>query len=1221
MQCPSCTTSNPEGAKFCLNCGTKLQNACPACATELPAAAKFCFNCGQQMGAPAPPPPAPPPAEPAPVSQDLTRYIPEALLAKLMAARDSGGMQGERRIVTMLFCDVKGSTAAAESLDPEEWADIMNDAFERLIAPVYRYEGTLARLMGDSILAFFGAPIAHEDDPERAILAALDILAEVGPFVRQTKANWGVDIDVRVGINSGLVVMGNVGSDLRVEYTAMGDAVNLAARMEQTAAPGTIQISDATYRRVSQIFAFEDNGAVVVKGKAEPVQAWRVLGPIARPASERGIAGLNAPMVARDTELDVLRGAISRLREEGRGSILSVIAEAGLGKSRLIAEWKKSHVADDTMASLTWAEGRSLSYETGEPYAPFTGIFRQLLGVDSSLDHDAQYHALLSTVSQRFADDPEHIAAMIGTIMGLRLTGEALHRVQYLQPPALRQKCFTAATTVIETLSVSRPLVLVFEDLHWADTASLDLVRELQASTDQSMLLLVALFRPRHDEDSWQYHAHAEQQHPHSYRAIHLAPLSNADGHTLVRHLLAIDGLPNGVRDLIVTRAEGNPFFVEEVIRTLLDSGLVVRDGETWRATAEIGAIQVPTTLNAVLTTRLDKLPDAHRRVAQVAAVLGREFDFQTLAAIAPDPVILNDALCELQRRGIVREIGRIGVRRFRFKHGLTQEAAYNTVLHKHRRTLHVAIAEFWEKNDVDRIPEIAWHFLAGRKAQRAVPYMVKAGEAATKSAARKEAKDWFDRALEHIDPSVHTDLARRSWEGLHLNAKNSFDGDAAIHAAEQLIALGVAHNHPLMEISGLNKKAFVLGFFNGEFGDGGTLLDRAEALATEHDDKMGLVECSMYQCYFQTGAGDFDRVEAYMRHVAQTGRELEAEEATQFGMHHLSAALMRTTRYDEALQQAREALAVSERMGNKYWMCEALCSVIPSCLIRNGELDEALAIAERGTQMAMEIGAADEAAMGFMNQAQIALHRGQYDEALRCNEAFVAASDETGAGYLMALSQCTLGTTYIKMGSTQLGDRAMPHHVKSMELMNLPTGTTHLTWICAEVGLCSMSMGKLEMAKELFENALTTPNGAMHNMRPKALIGKAKAAMLEDDLTGAWETFREAEEYVRTRSMSQFCTEVSLLGAHLGIRRGDYEAAGVFAHECENAAREMGLRPALFQTLALQASLHNAVGAPEQGLAAAAEAGQLIDTLAAEISRDDLRSGFVAYARGLLPA
>ena len=260
MECPRCEAEVLDGARFCMSCGSPMFAACPECGSELPAQAKFCSNCGHQLEEP---------QQETPGSK-LEQYIPKELMAKLEAARNSGGLQAERRVVTMLFCDVTGSTAAAERLDPEDWAEIMNGAFQHLIAPVYQYEGTLARLMGDAILAFFGAPIAHEDDPQRAVLAGLEISRSIVPYREEVKRKWDVDFEVRVGINTGLVVMGEVGSDLRVEYTALGDAINVAARMEQAATPGTVLIAADTRRLVAPLFDFEDLGMIEVR--ANPIR-------------------------------------------------------------------------------------------------------------------------------------------------------------------------------------------------------------------------------------------------------------------------------------------------------------------------------------------------------------------------------------------------------------------------------------------------------------------------------------------------------------------------------------------------------------------------------------------------------------------------------------------------------------------------------------------------------------------------------------------------------------------------------------------------------------------------------------------------------------------------------------------------------------------------------------------------------------------------------------
>ncbi|HET8525890.1 MAG TPA: adenylate/guanylate cyclase domain-containing protein, partial [Actinomycetota bacterium] len=365
---------------------------CPDCATANPAEARFCLNCGAKLGD----------ATGDGTDARLEPYLPKELLAKLEAARAGRAMEGERRTVTMLFCDVKGSTAMAETLDPEDWAEIMNGAFERLIAPVYRYEGTLARLMGDAIFAFFGAPIAHEDDPQRAVQAGLDIIAGIAAYKERISAERGLDLDVRVGINTGPVMVGQVGSDLRLEYTAMGDAVNVAARMEQTAEPGTVQITAETHQLVEPFFDLEARGGIEVKGKAEPVSAFRVLGRKAGVAGSRGLRG--SPLVGREREMDQLREAIEEA-QSGGGRIVSLIGEAGLGKSRLIhetvTEWTRRRPEDSRVGReihRLWETWQCVSYDATRPYAQYRRVLARFAGIEDTDPPDEVRRKLAATM-------------------------------------------------------------------------------------------------------------------------------------------------------------------------------------------------------------------------------------------------------------------------------------------------------------------------------------------------------------------------------------------------------------------------------------------------------------------------------------------------------------------------------------------------------------------------------------------------------------------------------------------------------------------------------------------------------------------------------------------------------------------------------------------------------------------------------------------------------
>ena len=617
MDCPSCQGANPEGAKFCVSCGGTLQASCPGCGSQLPAQARFCPECGHQLAD------APPDASRA----TLEQYIPKELLAKLEAVRSTGGQLGERRVVTMLFCDVTGSTAAAENLDPEEWAEIMNGAFAHLIEPVYRYEGTLARLMGDAILAFFGAPMAHEDDAQRAVLAGLDILRAIGPYREEVKQKWGVEFEVRVGINTGLVVVGEVGSDLRLEYTALGDAINVAARMEQSAKPGTVQISADTQTLIAPLFDFEDLGDTEVKGKRAPVHIYRVLGRKAQPDRERGIVGLESPMVGRDRELASLKKVVEDL-QHGGGQIVSLIGDAGLGKSRIISELHGSLSESFSSTSLEWHEGRSRSYETANPYTPFASLFSSFFGLSADDLDEEKYLKIRQATIASLSNEGADVVQFLGTLLGLTVPEEDSELIKYLQPPQVHEKIFSAVRRLLEQEIQIRPLVLVFEDLHWADPTSLDLLETLFPLTDRGPLMLLAVFRPVRQDPAWRFHETATRDYVHRYTSIAIEPLGEEDSRTLVGHLLHVEDLPDRVRALILSKAEGNPFFVEEVIRSLLDAELVVRENSHWRATKEIENIALPDTLAGVITARLDRLSEQSRSVAQTASVIGREFDW-----------------------------------------------------------------------------------------------------------------------------------------------------------------------------------------------------------------------------------------------------------------------------------------------------------------------------------------------------------------------------------------------------------------------------------------------------------------------------------------------------------------------------------------------------------------------------------------------------------------
>jgi class 3 adenylate cyclase len=489
MQCSRCSTENRESARFCVECGARLALVCPQSGTELSLRARFCDQCGTQVE-------ERPPAD-TPLTQALQRLVPREFAQRLVATRGQVGK--ERRIVTILFSDVKGSTAMGEHLDPEEVMEIMEGAFDLLIEPITRYEGALARLMGDGILAFFGAPIAHEDDAERACRAALEIIAGAQKYAARLEVARGIaGFSVRVGIHTGLVVVGEVGSDLRVEYTAMGDAVNLASWMETAAEPGTVLITEDTHSLITALFDTESLGSIEVRGRQEPVAVYRVLAPRAVVAKPQGIAGLESPLVGREAEFAALREALQRL-QAGVGGIATIVGEAGIGKSRLVAELRK----EAAPLGVRWVEGRCLSYGSSIAYLLWLDVLHALLGIAPEAPPATLRDALQATVAALCPASSDEAYPYLARLMSLPLEAEAEARLRGLDPEALKFLTFRALETMLDCAANESPLVLICEDLRWADPTSLELLERLLALTDWASLLIICAFRLYTEHGCW----------------------------------------------------------------------------------------------------------------------------------------------------------------------------------------------------------------------------------------------------------------------------------------------------------------------------------------------------------------------------------------------------------------------------------------------------------------------------------------------------------------------------------------------------------------------------------------------------------------------------------------------------------------------------------------------------------------------------------------------
>lgn len=647
MICPQCSHTNSATARFCENCGHALPRLCPNCGQTVSTAARFCSNCGFQLTAASPGAGVNGGAAsraPGATSLDaLRRAAPQPLAQKILAQRNR--LEGERKLVTALFTDIVSSTMLAEAMDPEDWREVVSGAHERVSEAVYRYEGTIAQLLGDGVLAFFGAPLAHEDDAERAVRAALEILDALRVYAGELRARDMVDaFQMRIGLNTGTVVVGDIGTDLHMEYLAIGDTVNLAARMQSAADPDSLLISENTYRHVSSLFDFEDRGRIAVKGKAEPVQVYSVVRTRKGAVRMRGIAGLSSPLVGRQRESSALMQVLSELRS-GKGGIVTISGEAGLGKSRLIAECRKalprilpadSRVEED---GIRWIEGRCVSFGSAIAYHLGIDILRAILGLAADASEQELRAALHQDVNRLFgsSEEAQRVYPFLGHVLGLQLTEEEAARVKYMDGPGLLNRYIAAFHAYLDALARTAPTVIVAEDVHWADPSSVELGLHLLQMAAKAPIVFILVTRPDRDTAGWRMVTAAREIPGVSAIELHLSPLSDNDSQQLVSNLLDATSLPDPVRHVILAKAEGNPFYVEEVLRMLIDHGSVRRQDGAWIVTRDLKEIEIPDTLQGVIMARIDRLPEDAKRTLQIAAVIGRRFQVKVLEAVMRD--------------------------------------------------------------------------------------------------------------------------------------------------------------------------------------------------------------------------------------------------------------------------------------------------------------------------------------------------------------------------------------------------------------------------------------------------------------------------------------------------------------------------------------------------------------------------------------------------------
>ncbi len=747
MKCPKCQFENREGAKFCMECGSKLELACPQCGNVYKPGAKFCDECGQDLREPNEAPPVD-------YAQPQS-YTPKHLADKILTSRSS--VEGERKVVTVFFADVANYTSMSEKLDPEEVHQIMDGCFKILMDEIHRYEGTINQFTGDGVMALFGAPVAHEDHAQSACHAALEVHKALKPYSEELRKKFGLDFKMRIGLNSGPVVVGSIGDDLRMDYTAIGDTTNLSARMESLARPGCTLVSRNTRKLARNFFEFERLGPLEVKGKAKPQECYELIRATGletriEAAAAKGLT----KFVGRRWEIDALSEAFDRVKS-GSGQVVGVVGEAGVGKSRLLMELRNVLPS----GGHNYLEGRCLHYGRSVPYLPILDILKSYFEIKEGEPE----HIIKKKIEKKiFQLDKrlKNVFPPFQELLSLKVQDKAYLK---LESGHKRFRTFEAIRDVLVRESQDKPLVVAVEDLHWIDKTSEEFLNYLIESLPNSKILLIILYRPEYTH-RWENKSY--------YSKIDVNQLSTANSTELVQAILGGGEVVPELKELVLGRAGGNPFFVEELTQTLLESGSIQRKNHQYVLTRKTSEIQVPDTIQGIIAGRMDRMGESLKQVIQVASVIGREFAFRILQNTMGMSVELKSYLLNLQGLEFISQKRLFPELEYIFKHALTQEVAYKSLLLKRRKELHEKIGQAIESLYPDGLEEyyelLAYHYTRSDNMDKAVEYLGLSSGKAANLHAMEESKDYFDEAMKLLDTMPETEMNRQRRISLLLN-------------------------------------------------------------------------------------------------------------------------------------------------------------------------------------------------------------------------------------------------------------------------------------------------------------------------------------------------------------------------------------------------------------------------------------------------------------------
>jgi len=1087
---------------------------CPKCQTEVPENSSFCLGCGEKL-------------------------TEDAESKGAISASDA-----ERRYVTVLFSDMSGYTAMSEKLDPEEVKEITSRIFEEISRVVTQYDGFIEKYIGDAVMALFGVLKAQEDDPVRAIKAAREIHDLVARTSPEYELKIGTPLTMHTGINTGLVVTGEVNLE-RGTHGLTGDAINVAARLSSVANSGEIVVGQNTYQMAEGHFTFEAQEPATLKGKRDPVQVYKVIRPKEAPRKVHRLHGLRAELIGRNSEMKQLAEAVDRL-SQGRGEIVSICGEAGTGKSRLVEEFK----AALDLRKIQWREGHAYAYTQNRPYAPVIDLLGRAFFIEEG-DPPETVKKKLETSLESLVGSDNDVIPYIGSLFSL-----SYPEVEDVSPEFWKSRLREASKNILASLARSGPLVICFEDLHWADPSSVDLIRHLIANFSYPALF-ICVYRP-----VFKLFTPEERiQVDNMYTEIKLQDLSLSESDRMTASLLRTDAIPTYLGRIIQEKSEGNPFYLEEVINSLIETDLLVNDEGTWKLARAITETDIPSTIQGVLTARLDRLEKEAKRILQEASVIGRAFFYEILKKITDLKFKIDACLTSLAGLDLIRIRTHEPDLEYIFKHALTQEAVYNGLLKKERREIHERIGLSMETIFQDRISEfyeaLAFHFSRGQSVLKAVDYLVKSGEKGLKQFALEEAHAYYRQAFDLLNNKIDRtgeenhillDLIMK-W-ALVYNHKGDFKGLNELLVAFEDFAVSLGDK------SKLGMYYAWLGFtiwIRGKARDGFSYLSKSLRLGEETNDFLVIA----YACTWLTWAcwdlGLLDEGKAYSARAQELQRMFfpgnhyihfsslgglghicsatgESKKALEIGEKHLAYGEkhgdVRSTvfgyidlgfgyfiagDFGKAMESFNEAYQISPdpffAMYAQFWLGA-------SYLMEN-RVEEAEVQLQDVLQFARTYGTEvfEYSSIGFLGVVSIL--KGNLSKGMKMLEQDVSGHLEEGRKPLYALLEHTLGNVYLQMARGE-GPKSLSFMLKNIGFLfrNIPSAKKNAEAhfnkaieVSREVG-ANFSLAAALMDLGVLEKMRKRPDEARRNL--------AEAAQLFEKC-GAHEFFKQAKGALAT--------------------------------------------------------------------------------------------------------